>query len=115
MAAFSVPWQASQKSMESRFQTLHNYLQKEGGKEGRLVHARFELLNGGRQFCCLDGLARRYSKSGLPQQNCPFIWLCWSEEEEEEQADIWQPAASLSQLELHNDILFPAAAILEGL
>ena len=38
-----------------------------------------------------------------------------SEEEEEEQADIWQPAASLSQLELHNGILFPAAAILEGL
>ena len=59
-------------------------------------------------------LASRYSKSGLPQQNCPFIWLCWNEEEQE-QADIWQPAASLSQLELHNGILFPAAAILEGL
>ena len=59
-------------------------------------------------------LARRYSKSGLPQQNCPFIWLCWSEEEHR-QADIWQPAASLSQLELHNGILFPAAAILEAL
>ena len=58
-------------------------------------------------------LASRYSKSGLPQQNCPFIWLCWSEEEE--QADIWQPAASFSQLELHNGILFPAAAILESL
>ena len=38
-----------------------------------------------------------------------------SEEEEEEQADIWQPAASLSQLELHNGILFPAAAILGAL
>ena len=33
----------------------------------------------------------------------------------DEQADIWQPAASLSQLELHNDILFPAAAILGAL
>ena len=31
--------------MES-FQTLHNYLQKKRQK-GRLVHARFELLNGG--------------------------------------------------------------------
>ena len=36
---------------------LSNFAQllAEGGR-GRLVHARFELLNGGRQFCCLDGL-----------------------------------------------------------
>ena len=108
MAAFSLSWQAGIAEIYGK--PLSNFAQllAEGGGD-RLVHARFELLNGGRQFCCLDGLASRYSKSGLPQQNCPFIWLCRSEE----QADIWQPAASLSQLELHNGIRFPTAAILE--